>query len=86
MQPVRSNGLIVAESALLKRERIRRRTNPTPEAATQEVFQYYEMLYNSRRKQTTNGKLSTVAFETKQQKLNQAGVQETRGTSMTGGC
>ena len=47
----------VAESffQLLKRERIRRRTYPTREAARQDVFEYIEMFYNPKRKHTNNG-------------------------------
>jgi putative transposase len=66
----------VAESffQLLKRERIRRRTYLTREAARQDVFDYIEMFYNPKRKHTNNGMLSPVYFETRQQKLNEAGV------------
>ena len=66
----------VAESFfhLLKRERIRRRTYPTREAARQDVFHYIEMFYNPKRKHTNNGMLSPVDFETRQQKLSTAGV------------
>ena len=66
----------VAESffQLLKRERIRRRTYPTREAARQDVFHYIEMFYNPKRKHTNNGLLSPVDFEARQQKLNMAGV------------
>ena len=73
----------VAESffQLLKRERIRRRTYPTRDAAWQDVFHYIEMFYNPKRKHTNNGLLSPVDFETRQRKMNTAGVLETRGTS-----
>ncbi len=66
----------VAESffQLLKRERIRRRTYPNREAARQDVFHYIEMFYNPKRKHTNNDMLSPVDFETRQQKLNKAGV------------
>jgi putative transposase len=66
----------VAESffQLLKRERIRRRTYMTREAARQDVFDYIEMFYNPKRKHTNNGMLSPVDFEARQQKLNEAGV------------
>ena len=66
----------VAESffQLLKRERIRRRTYPTREAARQDVFHYIEMFYNPKRNHTNNDMLSPVDFETRQQKLNKAGV------------
>jgi putative transposase len=59
---------------LLKRERIRRRSYPTRDAARQDVSKYIEMFYNPKRKRTKNGMLSPVDFETGQQKLNEAGV------------
>lgn len=66
----------VAESffQLLKRERIRRRSYPTSDAARQDVSEYIEMFYNPKRKRTKNGMLSPVDLETGQQKLNEAGV------------
>ncbi|MEQ6250535.1 IS3 family transposase [Sulfitobacter sp. HNIBRBA3233] len=65
----------VAESFfnLLKRERIRRRTYRTREEARQDVFDYIEMFYNSKRKHARNGMLSPVDFE-RQQKLRHEGV------------
>lgn len=65
----------VAESffQLLKRERIRRRTYPTRDAARRDVFEYIEMFYNPKRKHTNNGLLSPVEFE-RQQKLKRQGV------------
>jgi len=59
---------------LLKRERIRRRSYPTRDAARPDVSEYIEMFYNPKRKRTKNGMLSPVDFETGQQKLNEAGV------------
>jgi putative transposase len=66
----------VAESVfhLLKRERIRRRTYLTRDAARHDVFDYIEMFYNPTRKHTNNGILSSVDYEMKQQKMNEAGV------------
>ena len=66
----------VAESffQLLKRERIRRRTYLTRDAARQDVFDYIEMFYNTTRKHTNNGMLSPVDYETEQRKMNEAGV------------
>ncbi len=49
------------------------------------MFDYVEMFYNPKRKHTNNGILSPVDFEYRQQKLNEAGVWETRGTSTDGG-
>ncbi len=50
----------VAESffQLLKRERVRRHTYPTREAASQDVFEYIKLFYNPKRKHTNNGMLS----------------------------
>jgi putative transposase len=66
----------VAESffQLLKRERIRRRTYTTHDAARPDVFEYIEMFYNPKRKHTNNGMLSPVDFEIRQQKPTEAGV------------
>jgi hypothetical protein len=47
----------------------------------QDVFDYIEMFYNSKRKQVRNGMLSPVEFE-KQQKIQPEGVYETRGYSI----
>ena len=68
--------MAVAESffQLLKRERIRRRTYQTRDAARQDVFDYIEMFYNPTRKHTNNGMLSPVDYEFKQQRMNTAGV------------
>ncbi|MBX3531592.1 MAG: IS3 family transposase [Rhizobiaceae bacterium] len=59
----------VAESFfnLLKRERIRRRTYRTRQEARQDVFDYIEMFYNSKRKHVRNGMLSPVEFERQQE-------------------
>jgi len=65
----------------LKRERIRRRTYLTRNAARQDVFDYIEIFYNPTRKHTNNGMLSPVDYEIKQRKMNKAGVKEMRGTS-----
>ena len=66
----------VAESffQLLKRERIRRRTYLTRDAARQDVFNYIEMFYNPTRKHTNNGMLSPADYETEQKNMNEAGV------------
>jgi putative transposase len=50
----------VAESffQLLKRERIRRHTYATREAARSDVFNYIEMFYNTRRRHDFNNQLS----------------------------
>ncbi len=59
---------------LLKRERIRRQTYPTREAARHDVFEYIELFDNTKRKHTNNGMLSPVDFEERQLKLKKAGV------------
>ena len=66
----------VAESFFhpLKRERIRRQTYLTRDAARQDVFDDIEMFYNPTCKHTNNGMLPPVDFEIRQQKLNQAGL------------
>ena len=55
----------VAESFfhLLKTERIRRKTYKTRELAQQDIFDYIEIFYNSKRKHGNNGMLSPVDFE-----------------------
>jgi putative transposase len=60
----------VAESffQLLKRERIRRKTYPTRDAARQDIFDYIEMFYNSVRKHGYNGNLSPIEFERRYKK------------------
>ena len=45
------------------------------------MFDYIEMFYNPTRKHTNNGMLSPVDYETAQKKMNEAGVEETRGNS-----
>jgi putative transposase len=47
-----------------------------PKKATRllDVVDYIEMFYIPKRKHTNNGMLSPVDFETRQQKLNKAGV------------
>lgn len=56
------HGNAVAESffQLLKRERIRRRTYPTQDAARQDVSEDIELFYNPKRKHKNNGMLSPV--------------------------
>lgn len=66
----------VAESFfhLHKREKIRRKTYATRDQARQDVFEYIEMFYNSKRKHTHNGMLSPIDFENRQSILNTQGV------------
>lgn len=65
----------VAESffQLLKREKIRRQTYSTRDAARRDVFEYIEMFYNPQRKHTNNGLLSPAEFE-RQRKTKSQGV------------
>jgi putative transposase len=55
----------VAESffQLLKRERIRRKTYDTRDAARREVFEYIELFYNPKRRHGASGAMSPVDFE-----------------------
>lgn len=55
----------VAESffQLLKRERIKRKTYATRDAARQDIFDYIEMFYNPKRRHGFNNKLSPIEFE-----------------------
>lgn len=59
---------------LLKRERIRRRTYPTRDAARYAVFGYIDMFNNSERKRRHIDMLSSVDVELRQRKLDEAGV------------
>ena len=59
---------------LLKRERIRRRTYVSRDAAREDVLDYIEMFYYPNHKHTKNGMLSPVNYEIKQRKLNEASV------------
>ena len=56
---------------LLKRERVRRRTYSSRAEARQDVFDYIEMFYNSRRKHTKNGMLSPVEFERQRETITE---------------
>jgi putative transposase len=55
----------VAESffQLLKRERIKRKIYTTRQDARDDVFDYIEMFYNPKRRQSFNNQLSPVEFE-----------------------
>ena len=68
------NVVIESFFQLLKRERIRRGTYLSRDAARQDVFDYIEMFYNPTRKHTNNGMLSPVDYEIKQQKVNKPGA------------
>ncbi|PPU54627.1 IS3 family transposase, partial [Xanthomonas arboricola] len=57
------NAPVESFFGLLKRERIRRRTYPTKDAARAEVFDYIEMFYNPNRRHGSTGNLSPVEFE-----------------------
>jgi putative transposase len=67
----------------LKWARIRRRRYLTHDAARQDVFDHIEVFYNPKLKHTNNGMLSPVDYQIKQQRMNEAGVQEAKGTSIT---
>jgi putative transposase len=55
----------VAESffQLLKRERIRRKIYLTRNLAKQDVFDYIEIFYNSKRRQSVSAGMSPVEYE-----------------------
>jgi putative transposase len=55
----------VAESFFsnLKKEQIRRKIYQTREAARQDVFHYIEMIYNPKRRHTSNNRLSPIEYE-----------------------
>ena len=57
------NAPVESFFALLKRERIRRRTYATREEAKADVFDYIEVFYNRRRRHATLEYLSPVEFE-----------------------
>ena len=59
----------VAESffQLLKRERIRRQTSATRDAARSDIFDYIEIFYNSKRRHSSNNQLSPVKYEARYQ-------------------
>ena len=59
----------VAESffQLLKRERIRRQTYATRDAARSDIFDYIEIFYNSKRRHSSNNQLSPVKYEERYQ-------------------
>ena len=63
---------------LLKREKIRRITYRTREAARQDVLEYIELFYSLKRKHRNNGMLSPGDFEIRQRKLKIA-VSRKRG-------
>jgi hypothetical protein len=53
----------------------------TRDAEREDMFAYIEMFYNLKRKDMNDGLLSTIDFERRRQKINEAGILETRGTS-----
>ena len=62
------NAVVESFFSLLKRERIKPRTYWTSDDARSDVFDYFEVFYNLKRKHTNNGMLTPVDFE-RQQKL-----------------
>ena len=62
---VNCNDNAVAESffKLLKRERIKRKIYTTRERARADIFDYIEMIYNSRRKHGEANNMSPLAYE-----------------------
>lgn len=66
------NSVVESFFHLLQRERVRRQTYLTRDATRQDVFDYIEMFCNPKR--TSNGMLSSVNYEMKLQKMNEASV------------
>ncbi len=75
------NAVVESFFHLLKTERIRRKTYKARALARQDVFDYIEMFYNSKRKHGNNGMLSPVQYE-RQQKMKVQGVYKIWGTSV----
>ena len=73
------NAVVESFFQFLKRERIRRRTQPTRDANGRIVFDYIETCYNPKRKRTKNGSLSPLDFEIRQQIPNETVVWEHSG-------
>jgi putative transposase len=48
---------------LLKRERVKRKTNATRSEAREDIFNYIELFYNPVRRHKYNNGLSSVVFE-----------------------
>lgn len=59
----------VAESffQLLKRERVKKKTYISRDAARADIFDYIEMFYNNRRRHSFNNQLSPVEYERRHQ-------------------
>jgi len=57
------NSVVESFFASLKKERIRRKTYATRDAARADVFNYIEVFYNVRRRHSTLGKVSAAEFE-----------------------
>lgn len=57
------NAPVESFFAMLKRERVRRRTYATREEAKADVFDYIEVFYNRKRRHGTLGYVSPVTFE-----------------------
>lgn len=68
------NPVVQSFFQLLKRERVRRLTYLTRDAARQDAFDCIELFCNPNRKHTNNGMLSPVDYETERKKMNEAGV------------
>ncbi|MFC3615140.1 hypothetical protein ACFORG_15350 [Lutimaribacter marinistellae] len=58
-----------------------RRTYPTREDSSQDLFEFIELFCNLKRQQTNNGTQSPVDFEIIEQKLIKPGICKTRATS-----
>ena len=62
-----SNAVAESFFQLLKRERIRRQTYATRDAARSDVFDYNEVFYNNKRRHSSKNQLSPVKYEERYQ-------------------
>jgi len=62
--------------ATIKKELVHRRSWPTRQELTSEVFEYIEGFYNPRRRHSTLGMLSPADFEAEHAGLARAGARE----------
>lgn len=77
------NALAESFLQLLKRDRIRRRIYATSDEARQDIFDYIEMFYNSKRRHSFSNDMSPVEYE-KQYFQRLSSVYKSRGDSAVG--
>ena len=74
------NTVVESFFDLLKRKRIRPRTDRNHKEVRQNVFDCIDTFYQPKRKHATNGMLSPVEFK-RPQRIKTESVQKTRGCS-----